>query len=368
MAGIYVHIPFCKQACTYCNFHFSTSLRNKNELIDALLCEIKWRAKEIHEPIETIYFGGGSPSILESDDICKIMDLLKATYNCSTLKECTLEANPDDITPQKLQQWLRAGINRLSVGVQSFFDEDLQYMHRAHNAKNALACVQEIKQNGFTNYSVDIIFGYPLLTIEKLQTNLEILLTQEVPHISCYAMTVEPNTALHHNINNKKVPAINNEQSAQHFEYVMQTLQASAYEHYEISSYCKEGMRSVHNSNYWNGVNYLGIGPSAHSYNGVERQWNVANNSNYIASIKNNTIPMEKEILTATQKTNEYIMIKLRTKEGIDIANIPNEVLQAATHYIHTNKLVLENNFLKLTHEGKFFADAIASDLFVLNS
>jgi oxygen-independent coproporphyrinogen-3 oxidase len=364
VAGIYIHIPFCKKACTYCNFHFSTSLKYKNELIDALLCEIDMQKNYTSETIDTIYFGGGSPSILEVNDIEKIMSSVRQHFTIGNNIECTLEANPDDITLEKLLGWKAIGINRLSLGIQSFFDEDLLYMNRAHHARHAIQSIDLIHEASFGNFSVDLIFGYPLLTIEKWKYNLDLVIDKKIPHVSCYAMTVEPNTALDYSIKKKLLPPINNDESALHFDYVMNTLQANDYEHYEISSYAQKGKRAIHNSNYWNGQIYLGIGPSAHSFNGVSRQWNVANNTKYITQIQQQILPFEIETLTSTQKLNEYIMIKLRTVEGINKHKLDLKTLNKIELFIQQGLLVEKNNYFSLTQEGKFFADGIAADLF----
>ena len=301
MAGIYIHIPFCKQACNYCNFHFSTSLKLK-------------------EDIETLYFGGGTPSILDINDLQLLFTALRKKFIFSADTEITLEANPDDITPAKLKLWKQAGINRLSVGIQSFIEEELVWMNRAHTAAESLQCIDEIKQAGFTNFSVDLIYGSPLLSDEDWKRNVAIVIEKNIPHISCYALTVEPKTALDKMITQHKKAPVDAEKQAKQFLLLMEWMQTAGYEHYEISNFAKSGMRSKHNSSYWQGKKYYGFGPSAHAFDGKKRQWNIANNALYIQSLKNNTIPFEAEILTSTQQLNEYIMTSLRTMEGLSLA------------------------------------------------
>ena len=323
MAGIYIHIPFCKKACHYCDFHFSTSLRYKNELISHLLKEIELRKDYLQgETIDTIYFGGGTPSLLSQREVTLLLENVYKYFEVSKSVECTLEANPDDLSLEKIIEWKEAGINRLSIGVQSFFEEDLLYMNRSHEAIQAEKCIPLVREGGIENFSIDLIFGYPLLTDQKWKQNIETALQYHVPHLSCYAMTLEPKTALASFIKNQKTQPINNEQSASQFEYLMNRLEAEGYEHYEISNYALPGNRAVHNSNYWKGVSYLGVGPSAHSFCGSSRQWNAANNMKYIKSLDAGIIPFETEKLTDTQRLNEHIMTSLRTMEGLDVSSI----------------------------------------------
>jgi oxygen-independent coproporphyrinogen-3 oxidase len=292
MAGIYIHIPFCKKACHYCNFHFSTNLQAKNELIESLVSEIEIRKQYLNnERIDSIYFGGGTPSLLSSEDIALIMQSIKKHFYTIENLECTLEANPDDITIDKLWFWKENGINRLSIGIQSFFDEDLLYMNRSHNAMQAKECVQLAYHAGITNMSIDLIFGYPLLSDEKWESNLSEAFNLPVTHISCYAMTVEPKTALENFIRTSKERPIDAGQSARQFEYTMEQMGKHDFQQYEISNYAKKGSQAIHNSNYWRGIPYLGIGPSAHSFNGESRQWNISNNAIYIKSLQQGIIP-----------------------------------------------------------------------------
>ncbi len=374
MAGIYIHIPFCKKACHYCDFHFSTSLTYKNELIQQLLMEIELRKEYLKgDVVDTIYFGGGTPSLLSKGELIAILDKIHNTFRVHDTIECTLEANPDDLSSDALIALNDAGINRLSIGIQSFFDEDLQYMNRSHDAAQAARCIDAARDAGIENVSIDLIFGYPLLSDDKWKQNIDTALTYEVPHLSCYAMTVEPKTALASFIKSKKTLPINHEQSASQFEYLMKALQAKGYEHYEISNYALSGKRAVHNSNYWKGIPYLGIGPSAHSFDGVSRQWNVANNMTYIKSLGEGIVPFEQEVLTETQQLNERIMTSLRTMEGFDMAYHKNKCSmedafafdKTVQHFIQEGLLVAENDVIKLTQQGKLFADYVAGELFV---
>lgn len=396
-ACIYIHIPFCKQACHYCNFHFTTSQKRKNELVAALLKEIslslapvrtgtgglssngvqldKGEGKEsrgLGESIETIYFGGGTPSLLDIEDCKLLIDKIRSTFKVCVDAEITIEANPDDITTEKLQGWEKTGINRLSIGIQSFFREDLLWMNRAHNEKQARQCIELSQQHGFNNISIDLIYGTPLLTNEKWEQNVRMALDYNIPHLSCYALTVEPKTVLQKLIRLHKKEDVDPDQQSEQFILLMNWLEAKGYEHYEISNFALPGFRSRHNSSYWQGKKYLGIGPSAHSFDGISRQWNVANNNIYIESLNKNIIPFEKEILTASQQLNEFIMISLRTMEGLDVDLMENkwgnkaklQLLATSKKYISSGLLKEENNLLKLTQQGKLLADGIAADLF----
>ncbi|MBI1343010.1 MAG: radical SAM family heme chaperone HemW [Terrimonas sp.] len=368
MAGIYIHIPFCKQACHYCNFHFTTSLRRKNELIAALLREIGIQSNYLaQEPVETIYFGGGTPSLLEAGDcqslISSIKDFHPVTKNC----EITIETNPDDISDERLQCWKAAGINRLSIGIQSFLDEDLKWMNRAHTAKQGLESL-ELALAHFENITADLIYGSPFLSDPQWQKNVEKLISLQVPHISCYALTVEPQTPLYKLIRQQHSPDIDSGKQARQFLLLMDWMEKAGYEHYEISNFSKPGFRSKHNSAYWEGKKYLGLGPSAHSFDGQSRQWNIANNNTYIRSVNLDIIPFEKEILTASQQVNEYIMISLRTSGGLHLnkleAAIRERLVQESRSYIEQGLLINDQGILKLTKQGKLMADGIASAFF----
>jgi oxygen-independent coproporphyrinogen III oxidase len=374
LAGIYIHIPFCKQACNYCNFHFVTSLRRKNELIAAIVHEISLTPNP--DTIETIYLGGGTPSLCTKDEIRSIIDKIRSVYKVSPSAEITIETNPDDITIEKLNEWKELGINRLSIGIQSFFEEDLVWMNRAHNASQSKGCIEFALRAGFTNMSIDLIYGTPLITDEKWKQNVETAITYNIPHLSCYALTVEPKTPLQKLITEKKKEDIDNEKQARHFLLLMNWLSKAGYEHYEISNFAKPGMRSRHNSSYWSGKKYLGFGPAAHSYDGNTRRWNIANNNIYIESISRGIFPSEKEELTATMRINEYIMTSLRTIEGTDFTKVASflnnevrsmkyDIVKEAKKFIVSGKMIVENHFLKLTNEGKLMADGIAAELFL---
>ena len=373
MSGIYIHIPFCKKACHYCNFHFSTSASLMDRFVTALLVEIELQKNYFTEPVHTIYFGGGTPSILPIEKTEEILSKIKATFVVSTDAEITLEANPDDIDEPKLLQWKQAGINRLSIGIQSFFEQDLVWMNRAHNAFQAKECIAMAKSAGFQNLTIDLIYGTPTLSDEQWQHNVVTAIAMGVPHLSCYALTVEPATALEKFIQQKKLAPVDAEKQARHFELLMQWLQQAGFEHYEISNFAKPGFRSRHNSSYWQGQHYLGLGPSAHSYNGKSRQWNVANNSLYINSLEKKIVPFELEMLTNEQQINEYIMTALRTMEGISLSKIKagygdktvDKILASASKYIGNGNLHFENETITTTTNGKLLADGIAADLFV---
>ena len=373
MAGIYIHIPFCKQACHYCNFHFVTSLTHKNELVASLLKEIDIQKNYLqNEVVETVYFGGGTPSLLSIEDIRSQVEKIRTVFAVSREAEITLEANPDDISEEKLRGWRDAGINRLSIGIQSFFDDDLQWMNRAHTAGEAMDNLQMARKQ-FENITVDLIYGTPALTNEKWRKNVETVLSYDVPHLSCYALTVEPKTPLQKMILSGKSETVNPDQQSEQFLLLMDWLDEAGYEHYEISNFAKPGFRSRHNASYWQGKKYLGIGPSAHSFDGVSRQWNISNNARYIHSLGQNMLPLEKEVLTAGQRLNEYIMTSLRTVEGLDLNLVEKKFGKEATgkialesrKYLDSKKMIRsESGHLILTREGKLLADGIASDLF----
>jgi oxygen-independent coproporphyrinogen-3 oxidase len=368
LAGIYLHIPFCKQACHYCNFHFATSLRYKNELIAALVKEIELRKDYTgDELIETIYFGGGTPSLLSNDELTLLMQSIHNNFRLADQAEVTFEANPDDIDEQRLEEWKVAGINRLSIGVQSFFEDDLRWMNRAHNAVQALQRL-ELALKHFDNVTMDLIYGSPGLTNEKWKYNVEKAIALGVPHLSCYALTVEPSTPLDKMIRLQQSADVNPDRQSEQFLLLMDWLEAAGYEHYEISNYAKHGKRSRHNSSYWQGKRYLGLGPSAHSFSGSTRQWNVSNNNKYIESIEKGLIPFEKEELTETQQLNEYIMTSLRTAEGLNLSRVDTAAATVIStngqRYVDRGMMTIKNGCLVLTKEGKLFADGIAADLF----
>jgi oxygen-independent coproporphyrinogen III oxidase len=372
MAGIYIHIPFCRKACHYCNFHFSTNHQRIASMLQAIRKEAAIRKHYLMEEVETIYLGGGTPSLITGDEIRTTIDTLKELFTVNTGAEVTLEANPDDISGEQLEAWGQAGINRLSIGIQSFFEADLQWMNRAHSASQALACIELAQKKGFNNLTIDLIYGTPGLTDANWLSNIETALAFNIPHLSCYALTVEPKTALAKRIAHQQGADIDPELQANHFNLLIDRLNKAGFEHYEISNFALPGFRSRHNSSYWQGKPYLGLGPSAHSYNGMGRQWNIANNSLYLKSMEQGIVPFEEEILTETQKLNEYIMTALRTMEGISLKHIgenwsnqlQQEIVTESKPHFGTGKLLLVNERLVLSGAGKFFADGIAADLF----
>jgi len=373
VAGIYIHIPFCKHACHYCNFHFSTTLALQNDFIVALLKEIELSFPYLQgDTVETIYFGGGTPSLLPANSIQQILQKIYSRFQIHSDPEITLEANPDDIHASILNDWKNAGINRLSIGVQSFFAEDLSWMNRAHDAQQATRCVQDAKIAGFENISLDLIYGLPGLTNARWEENLQTAISLQPTHLSCYALTVEPKTALYHMIRLKKTPGIQPDVQANQFLTGIQRLEDAGFEHYEISSFARPGKRSRHNSAYWQSQKYLGLGPSAHSFDGQSRQWNVSNNARYIESLLKGQLCLEKEILQPKDRLNEYIMTSLRTLEGLDLQHVADHfgdekgrlLEYNAAVYIRANKMALQEKKLILTKQGKLFADGIASALF----
>jgi len=372
MAGIYIHIPFCKQACYYCDFHFSTSPKYKDELLQAIIKELRLQKDYLAgETIETVYFGGGTPSLLSADELTQIISEVASLHTISHNPEITLEANPDDLVKEKLQSLRQSGIKRLSIGIQSFFDEDLLWMNRVHKGKEAESAVKRAQDMGFENITADLIYGYPLLTDEKWKYNLDKMFALGIPHVSSYSMTVEPRTALASFIKTKKQQPMDEWQSAEQFILLMDAMQAHGFEHYEISNFCKPGAYSRHNSNYWKGVKYLGVGPSAHSYNGETRQWNVANNAKYIAALVRSEIPAEMETLSETDRINEYIMTSLRTIWGLDLKKLEKiatgstaELNKSSVEFFEKGWLSQKEDTLSLTQTGKLYADHIASSLF----
>ena len=373
LAGIYLHIPFCKQACAYCNFHFSTSLRYKPEMIEALVSEIALEKDYLkNEIIDTIYLGGGTPSILTGEECNLFIQTIRHHFMVAANAEITLEANPDDITKPQLQYWKVAGINRLSIGVQSFIKEELKWMNRAHNAKQAFSSLELVRQE-FENFTIDLIYGSPLLTDEMWERNVDTAMSLAIPHVSCYALTVEEKTPLYKSIALKKTVDVDNEKQARQFLLLIQWLQQNGYEHYEVSNFAKPGYRSRHNSSYWKGTHYLGIGPSAHSYNGTERRWNVANNAAYIRTLQLGVPQRETETLSAVNRLNENIMISLRTSEGLDLRQVEStwgitekeRIEQQLKKFANKGLIRFHNDSARLTNEGMLMADGIAADLFI---
>ncbi|MBN9350134.1 MAG: radical SAM family heme chaperone HemW [Chitinophagaceae bacterium] len=382
MAGIYIHIPFCKQACFYCNFHFSTSLKDRDRMVADLLKEIGWRTQKEKEPlcgmtlpeksqIETVYFGGGTPSILAAEEIDSLLRSIYKHYNVSQDAEITLEANPDDISEDKLKMWRSTGINRLSIGIQSFFDRDLKWMNRGHDSKQAERSLLMARDAGFHNFSADLIFGIPGLSDQDWEFNMKKLIDLKVPHISSYALTVEPKTALKRMIELKKKENVNDAGQARQFKMLMHTMRKAGYEHYEISNFALPDFRSKHNSSYWQQKPYLGIGPSAHSFDGNHRYWNMANNPLYMKAMEDETPIFQMETLTETMRLNEYIMTSLRTVEGMDFDYVTkkfspefNFTIREKLNKLSANWFSERKDKVVLSEEGILFTDKISAELF----
>ncbi|WP_338407369.1 radical SAM family heme chaperone HemW [uncultured Flavobacterium sp.] len=397
MSGIYIHIPFCKQACHYCDFHFSTSMKKKDEMILALAKELQMRKSEFeNEIVETIYFGGGTPSVLTTAEIKFLIDAVYENYPVAENPEITLEANPDDLSKERIIKLSQSPINRLSIGVQSFFEEDLTMMNRAHNSAEAKKCLEEATKY-FDNISLDLIYGIPdssqngkqakQMSNKKWKQNIETALSFGIPHISSYALTVEPKTALSKLIQTGKIAKPKDEVAEEHFQILVETLEKNDFIHYELSNFGKKDYFSKNNSAYWLGKKYLGIGPSAHSYDGISRRWNVSNNAIYLKTLGENKLPNETEILSKTDRYNEYIMTGLRTIWGISLDRIENEFGSEYLNYLNNQtdkhiknnvlEIVTSSDFvfgrnriektLRTTKKGKFLTDGIASDLFLVN-
>lgn len=374
MAGIYIHIPFCRQKCHYCNFFSIPSLKNKELFLKALYAEIEMRKDYLNgDPVETIYFGGGTPSMLSGMEINQICDELAKFQSIDKFAEITIEANPDDLTSAKIRELINSPVNRLSIGVQSFFDHDLKYLNRVHSANEALTSVKSVLDAGFTNLSIDLIYGIPTLTNKNWQHNLDIFFSLNIPHLSAYALTVEPKTNLDVLITRNKVQPVEEDLAVEHFNLLMTAMKEKGFVHYEISNYCREPHYSRHNRNYWTGGKYLGLGPSAHSFDGKSRQWNVSNLTVYNQAIKKMTVPAEKEELIPDQHYNEYILTSLRTMWGTDIHHIEKifgksfsvHFLAMVQHHLLNGNIVDSDGIFKLTDKGKLLADGISSELFI---
>ncbi|MBT5099054.1 MAG: radical SAM family heme chaperone HemW [Polaribacter sp.] len=375
MAGIYIHIPFCKQACFYCDFHFSTSLKKKDALISCLVKEIELRKKALNNQIvETIYFGGGTPSMLSAKEISLLIAAVYKHHTVVASPEITLEANPDDLSEEKIIELSHTPINRLSIGVQSFFEKDLKLMNRAHSSSEAHTSL-EIATRYFENISIDLIYGIPGLTHEEWQQNIKTALNFNVSHISSYALTVEPKTALEKLIKKGKIEKVDEVLAQEQFFILRDLLEKANFVHYELSNFGKENYFSKNNTAYWLGKSYLGIGPSAHSFDGKQRSWNVRNNTQYIKEIELNKLPIESEVLSVTDRYNEYVMTGLRTIWGVSLEKIKTDFGSKYVTYIQTESekyiqqklLYVEANTLKTTKEGAFLVDGIAAHLFLLN-
>ncbi|MER2999011.1 radical SAM family heme chaperone HemW [Pontibacter populi] len=374
MAGIYLHIPFCKQACHYCDFHFSTSMGHKSATVDAIARELQLRQNYLQDQtIETIYFGGGTPSLLTQQELELLLQTIRSLFIVADNAEITLEANPDDLSPEKLQELKSAGINRLSIGLQSFHEPHLRMMNRAHNATESLQCVKDAQAAGFDNITVDLIYGIPAPDHSIWLQDLETLFSLDVQHVSCYALTIEPDTALGRWSKKGKFIPSEDDFTAQQFEILLEQMALHGFVQYEISNFCKPGYESKHNSNYWRGVHYLGVGPSAHSFNGNSRQYNVANNRKYTEAISQQIIPAETEDLTLADQANDYLLTTLRTIWGCDLTKMRDNYSYdiEATHRSYLQQLqqkelaTIKDEVLYLTDKGKLLADQITLDLFV---
>lgn len=379
MAGIYLHIPFCKQACFYCDFHFSTSLKKKDDLVSCLIKELILRKNELqNETIETIYFGGGTPSLLTVSEIGQLLNTIYKNYKVVKAPEITLEANPDDLSKEKIEELARSPINRLSIGVQSFFEEDLKSMNRAHNSKEARECLSIATQH-FENITIDLIYGVPNMSNKRWKENLQIAFDFGINHISSYALTVEPKTVLDSFVKNGKYPEPDETEAKEHFDILVNETVKNGFIHYEISNFGKPDYFSKHNTSYWLGKKYIGIGPSAHSFNNTHRSWNIANNANYIKTIQLGNLPNEIEILTKKDQFNEYLMTGLRTIWGVSLVKIKQDFGEVFYQKLLTNSQKFINKellqitisktgikVLKTTKKGKFLADGLASDLFII--
>lgn len=375
MAGIYLHIPFCKRACYYCDFHFSTNTQIQSQLIPSMVEEIYLRRHYLQgEKLETIYFGGGTPSILGAEELDMLLHAIHQSHEVIANAEITLEANPDDLSAEKLDAFRASGINRLSIGIQSFNDSILTYLNRVHNSSAASASVEAAQRAGFGNISIDLIYAIPGLSSADWQDNINRALELKPQHISAYTLTVEEKTAFGKWLKDGSLIPVDESVAAEQMEMLGATLSAAGYKQYEISNFALPGFESRHNSNYWRGEKYLGIGPSAHSYNQRSRQHNVANNHLYVRGLKEKKVPAESELLTKHDQVNEYILTTLRTEDGCNLEilkrNFGYDVLALHSRYLrelqHNNLISLDHERLRLTRAGRLLADTISSDLFLV--
>lgn len=373
MAGIYIHIPFCRKACHYCSFHFSTNLHLKSQLVNALKKELYLRKHEIHDmSIQSIYFGGGTPSVLSFKELEEILETIRNNYDLSEQVEVTIEANPEDISFESLKQWKILGINRLSVGIQSFIDRDLIYMNRSHDAQQSKEALKLISNSEFENVSIDLMFGLINSELEEWKENLDMVKSYRITHLSVYNLTIEEQTVFANWKAKKSLLELPESYQEDQFKYASEHLKARGFEHYEISNYSLPGYQSIHNTNYWKRVTYLGFGPSAHSYKNQQRYWNESNNSKYLKMIDSDTFTQESESLDLYDIYNEMIMLGLRTSKGIemkDILTLPKEI---QTHFeaeskplLKENILVKDQNNITLTKNNWYISDSVASQLFI---
>ena len=374
MSNLYIHYPFCKQACHYCNFHFSTTKEGREDMFKLIKNELHLRSKELTDPIESIYFGGGSPSLISPENIYSFIDLIKNKFKIKQNIEVTLEINPDDVTEEYLLNLKNAGINRLSIGIQSFFEKDLIIMNRAHDINQAHKSL-ELVGKFFQNFSIDLIYGMPYSSLSNWKNNLEIALSYNPPHISAYALTVEEKTVLHHKVKEKKIDLLDDDYVKQQYDILLKTLEKKGYINYEFSNFGKQNYFSINNQNYWIGKPYIGLGPSAHSYDGKYlRSWNVSNNHNYAKSIMSGVLDLKIEKLSTKDLYNEYLMTALRTLEGVSLAHIKKSFGKRYTLYLEDQvkrhlkyrNLFWDGDYLKVAKKAKFLTDGIAADLFLV--
>lgn len=374
MPGIYFHIPFCKQACHYCDFHFSTDRRGHEEMVTAMVHELELQQSFLSGPVETVYFGGGTPSILTSDQLGKVIETARSRFDILPDAEITLEANPDDLSRNKLQELRHLGVNRLSIGIQSFRNEVLAFLHRAHNAESAIRCLDESREAGFSNISLDLIYGIPGLGLSEWEATLQEALKFQPAHLSMYALTIEERTVFGNWAKRRKLIPTEEETVARQFELMQDVLEGAGYDHYEISNFCLPGRHSRHNSSYWLQQAYLGIGPSAHSYDGTRRYSNISNNARYVKAIGQDQIPAETELLSRENKINEYILTRLRTRWGCDLDWLRRELQddllirhgERIAKYVDMGLLTIRDNVLQLSRKGRLLADQITEDLLYL--
>ena len=385
MSGIYLHIPFCKSKCAYCNFFSLVTEKKMDDYVSALKKEIINRKSYLGDDVvKTIYFGGGTPSLLPIKYVEEILELLHENYNIISNPEVTLEINPDTIDKDKMMSLKQLGVNRMSVGIQSFNDDDLRYLGRRHDSRHALQVLDDLSSVGFDRITLDLIYGMPTLTEEKWNHNLDIFFSTGISHLSAYALTVEPKTILGQKIEKEELQEVSEEDAIRHYNILVERTKENGFEHYEISNFAKEGCRSQHNSIYWQDVKYLGLGPSAHSYDGDSRQWNVSNLTKYIQFVNADIDTdadtdtdmgryYEREILSKEDKYNEYVMTTLRTSWGCNVGKIERDYGESYAHnflknikkYLDSGIMLMKDNSFILTDEGMLFADGIAADLFV---
>ncbi len=374
MAGIYIHIPFCKKKCSYCDFHFSTTFSSyRDKMVKAIIEEIKQRKNDFDaEEIKTIYFGGGTPSLLTEEELYQILNVFKDNFSISEDAEVTLEANPDDITDENLFFWKKHGVNRLSIGLQSFKESDLRWMNRSHTVEQSFSSILKAQMAGFDNLTVDLMYGLPDLSLKEWEQHILQSVQLDIPHISAYCLTVEQKTALYHYVKKKNIYLPNEDMQSDQFKLLVELLEEKGYEQYEISNFCIPGKESIHNSNYWRGEKYMGIGPSAHSFNGKIRRWNVANNHRYMEGVLERKSFFEQENLSNKDLFNEYLLLGLRTKYGVNLSILNSflpldEDFQNKTKvFIERGDMIKEQSYLFLTKQGRLLADYITSELFVV--